>query len=580
MPTVEDIAGTSEYAPLQPAAAPLPATYQTFRLLDVALCQTAQSRALAHRLNSICSLYYFTKIVLRRRLLVAHLHKPICEALEAERVKLLIELPRDHFKTSIATEAFPIWRALPLRALDEDTLARLGYDAAFITHLGRVHNRNQRTLIVTEVITNAKKLGRRIGFHYESNDFFRELFAELLPDASCKWTEESMTHMRSAPHGEGTYDFIGVGGALHSRHYDLIIQDDIVGKKAADSPLVMEATIEYHKLLVGAFDANNGDPDFVGNELVIGNRWATDDLNSHIVANEPDFTVISHDALGGCCPQHPEGQPIFPEQFSLKKLETIASKQGPYMFSCQFRNRPVNPETRTFQDTWLRFYEFIPVPNAPADGHGKKPVIVRHINETGLPIDDVFPVTLLRTMVVDPNHSGEDGRCKHAITVVGSTSDGTRRYLLDVWAKSASFDEFVDKIFELGETWKLDCFWLETVAAQSYLKYHIESLRNRRFMLVKELKTSRRANAKTDRIASLVPVFARGEMWIRRDQRELLNEYQTYPNCRTLDVLDTLGYQTQIWDTAGANDAVFALARQQRAKLARVGAAGYGTART
>jgi len=38
------------------------------------------------------------------------------------------------------------------------------------------------------------------------------------------------------PHGEGTYDFLGVGGALQSRHYNgILIQDDLIGRKAIES---------------------------------------------------------------------------------------------------------------------------------------------------------------------------------------------------------------------------------------------------------------------------------------------------------------------------------------------------------
>ena len=107
-------------------------------------------------------------------------------------------------------------------------------------------------------------------------------------------------------HGEGTFDFIGVGGALQSRHYTGgIIQDDVVGKKAIESAVTMASTIDYHQLLMGAFE--NEDPDHEGDELVVGNRWGYHDLNSYIREHEPWFKVISHSALGGCCNLHPLG---------------------------------------------------------------------------------------------------------------------------------------------------------------------------------------------------------------------------------------------------------------------------------
>lgn len=189
-------------------------------------------------------------------------------------------------------------------------------------------------------------------------------------------------------------------------------------------------------------------------------------------------------------------------------------------------------------------------------------------------IEDIMPSSLIRTMVVDPNHSGEKGRCKHAITVVGLDTRSGYKYLLSVWAKSCSYEEFIEEIFLQGETFKLDRFWLETVGAQKYLKYHIETLRNKRFMLVKELKQDRSYNAKHNRIKALVPMFFRHEFWCRRDQTEFLQEYKSYPGCRTLDVLDTLSYQPQVWPSAKRNVSVDLLASRARDSRMNIGVAG------
>lgn len=548
---------------------------EKYRFIEIGPLPTDALKIFAYRLNSLASLYYFTKVILRRRRLTDSLHKPICDALQTTRLKKLIELPRDHFKSTVGSEAFPIWRALPFGPAEEDALTKLGYSTEYIEYMRRLHKRDIRTLLVSEVVTNAKKLGRRINFHYMYNDFFREVYKDIIPDTSCKWTEESMTHKRSnaSPNGEGTYDFIGVGGALQSRHYDLIDEDDLIGKKAADSAIVMEYSINYHQLLSGAWDSDTYNVDSIGDELIIGNRWAPEDLNMWVRTNEPDFTVISHDALGGCCAAHPEGVPIFPEEFSLTKLRAMEQKLGPYLFSCQFRNRPVNPETRVFKDEWLRYYTFAPM------GSGDKRIKIVHEVEGGIVTADVLPRELLRTMVIDPNHSGEAGRCKHAITVMGCHERTGMKYLLDVWAKSCNYEEFIDQIYIMGDRWKLDKFWLETVAAQKYLKYHLEQLRNKRFMLIKELKTPRALGAKKDRIEALVPLFFRREVWVRKEQREFLGEYETYPNCRTLDVLDTLGYQPQTWGEGSVkNEKLMALAAAQRAKLSKLGSAGYGAA--
>ena len=97
----------------------------------------------------------------------------------------------------------------------------------------RCHNQDIRILLISETIKNAIKLGTRISNHYQNNDTFREIFPEIIPGTSETWTNDSLHQRRTKEgkaNGEGTFDFIGVGAALQSRHYDLAIQDDLVGK--------------------------------------------------------------------------------------------------------------------------------------------------------------------------------------------------------------------------------------------------------------------------------------------------------------------------------------------------------------
>jgi hypothetical protein len=574
-----------------------------YQLLATSLMPTEDARFQAMRLNALCSLYYFIKVVLRKHRINPkeksdHFHIDLCNLLEKEQLKELIEIPRDHFKTTIGSEGFSMWRALPVSTQDIEVLTALGYDDAFIKRVLRQHNRNIRILIVSEIEPNAIKIGERIKIHYESNDLFRTLFPEILPDSTCIWSAKLRTHKRDAgqAHGEGTYNFLGTGSALQSNHFDIIIQDDLIGRDTEESNLQIEDGIRYHQLLVGAFDnASISDPDVLNDEIVIGNRWAEYDLNDWIRENESYFNITSHSALGGCCDKHPDGIPIFPEEFSVKKLGTYKTRQGPYIYSCQFENRPVNQDTRTFKDSWLRFYHFKKINGT---------IYIEHEQKKGFPdVPDVNVNNLLRYMVVDPKHKQVKTRCNHGIVLTGIDSlsmnekkrnfrllsddesnepnNTSRKYILDTWSDSADFSLFIAAIYDLADKWKLNKFWLEVVGAQTYLKYHIEqeNERNKRFLDVEELKTSTAANAKDNRITAMVPYFKNGEIWVRRDHTQLLREYETYPtrSNRPIDLLDLLGYCPQVWDLVTFNGAMDELEEEYSNKFAtaNLGAAGY-----
>lgn len=530
-----------------------------------------------HRMNSLGSLFYFATVVLHKSKFQVNpdpnknLHLQMCKVVEKDGLQDVIEIPRDHFKSSVYSECLPMWRTLPFTYEDELLFRAIGYGDEFILWMQRAHRQDYRWLLVSEVILNAQKLGTKIASHYESNDIFKHLFPEILPDSTCQWNNDSLTHKRSAKgriHGEGTYDFIGVGGALQSRHYDGLVQDDLVGRKAFESPSVLEKTIEYHQLLVGVMDADVTSGGRENDELVVGNRWSYNDLNSYIREHESYFNFTTHSALGGCCGLHPYGTPIFPEAFTVSKLEKYKKRLGNYIFSCQFLNVPINPNETKFKKADLRYYEF--VRDSPEAGQPltdkKRRVKIRHHVHEGDVIEDIYPRNLKRYMIVDPNHSGNEGRCRHAITVTGVHDDPRREYLLDVWAKACGIDEFITQMFITAFTWKIDEIHLETIAAQKYLKYHLDHMiKGRttpislgkdfeipldfiRAMKISELKTPKTKNAKQMRIDSLGPIFQRNEFWVNtHGQNEFIEEFESYPSGELRDVLDTLGYGPQVW---------------------------------
>lgn len=458
-------------------------------------------------------------------------------------------MPRDHFKSTICTEGLPMWWALPFLQKDADLFAKLGYSDEYIKWMLRCHNPAVRNLLVSENIVNAAKLGSRIRWHFESNDIYRGAFRETLPNAGTTWASFSL-HVNIPPgfdasHGEGTFDFIGVGGALQSRHYTNIIEDDLVGRKAIESQSIMDKTVDYHRLIVGAYE--NNDQDHEGNELVVGNRWSYHDLNSHIREHEDWFRFSTHSALGGCCELHPSDTPIFPEEFSFEKLMRIKERQGTYNFSCQFLNNPAAPDNADFKPEWLGYYELL------EDTNGQ---FIHHAAKDGAIVRDVRTNHLRVAMTVDPAHSGNagQGRCRHSIIVLGLSAEG-RYYLLDCWAKACGYDEFINEIYKMATKWKLTRFGLETIAAQRFLAYHIQFLnrlesRNLRIIELKgevEGADGELTRRKEWRIRNvLLPIFEAGRFYTQRRFQDFFGEYTTFPKGRFVDQLDALAYAPQM----------------------------------
>lgn len=551
----------------------------------------------AHRLNGLGDNFYFIKIILRKKRLSNVFHRQYCNELMCWALKEVFEVPRDHFKTTIGSVGMPIWWALPFTDKDERLMRAMGYGDEWIDWMHRAHDQNTRTLIAMEVIKNAWKVGKKITTEYRSNSFFKQLFPEILPDTSCQWSADTMTHKRDFSgkgtdpnQGEGTYEFTGVDAALQSKHYKRLIFDDIYGKEALKSELVSQSTWEWFQLAIGAFDSDPDDPNAECDEIVNGNRWSFHDLNWRIRKELPYFKFHTHDAEGGCCTAHPSGIPIFPEEWSMAKLARFRQRFGEYFYSCQFRNKPIPPGGNTFKSDWLRRFVFktlnvetivprteqqiqkdhyakldgLSTYESPAfvnftrdDLQLKRHKAIRHETNQGKCPKDIPTSYLGKMLLVDPNHAGEKGRANNVILELGINRDPFNIYLLDGFADNCSREDAVYQMFKIGELWRNREIWVEISAGQSWLKTLLElESENRRkdgkwfFHTVHNFKDNRSENAKSDRIEDTEPFFRRGQIWINQNDpsgftQKFLEEYNEYPHCATRDILDTLGHGIQ-----------------------------------
>ena len=615
----------------------LHANTQRWQTIEINAEMSDRAKIAAARLNSLGSLFWFSKFTLRHSRLSPNLHGYLCGELERDSLRLALEVPRDMFKTTIASVSAPIWWALPFNERDEELMRQLGYGDAWIRWMQRAHDTCTRTLIASEIIDNAVKIGVRIASQYESNSLFRELFSEIIPRGSDemrgpakekkKWNLKSMTHRRLGMehHGEGTYDLIGVKGALQSRHYKRQVIDDPVGEKAVNSDLVMEATTDWIQKLPGALDSDPLDPNKLEDQLFIGNRWSMRDVGAWLRKNMPSMQFITHSAEGGCCDRHPPGQSIFPEEFSMGKLAQLRQIWGSYNYSSQYLNNPIDPEAVRFKRGWLRHYAINPfegtmgvsianaqqmrdVPN-PAEVMKRQEreelagaiparlkVGIHHETQSGEVIDDIRAGVLDRVAILDPNHSGERGRSRHAIVVLGMYNNPPaprRIYLLETWAGATSFDEMISRLIGmqpgklgLALKWRVHHIYMESEVAgqQGWLRFFQDRLRAMgpaASFGIRGLETDRSANGKDKRIIGMEPIYENGLFWVPRQGNgvdQFLQEYETFPNGATKDILDVIGYSPQTWQTGSrmqTRDFVREELNRRSVMMQSVGQAGY-----
>ena len=591
------------------------------------------------RLNGFGSLFYFNKVILNHSRLSPNLHGLICRQLEQESLRLALEVPRDMFKTTVASVSAPMWWALPFNDGDEELMRKLGYGDAWIRWMYRSHYSSTRTLIASEIIDNAIKIGTRISGHYQHNAEFRFYYPEIIPKTTeqlsgtgkkkDKWNAKSMTHNRvdSVYVGEGTYNFIGAKGALQSQHFERQVIDDPVGEKAIKSDIVMNDTCEWIRKLPGAFDSDPDNPGRLADQLFIGNRWSERDVGAFLRREYGGLMKFeTHSAEGGCCSLHPGGESIFPEEFPMEKLAELRKIWGAYHYSAQYLNNPIAADAVRFKSHWLRWFTQVPwieqqrvsVANAQqlgvqpsvtdvmlqleqdrAEASGAVPqrlrMALQHEATQGEVLEDIRAGELERVAILDPSHSETPGgRSRHAIMVVGiynKPNKPKRVYLLECWAGQTSFEVMIDKAIGtrpgnrgLAVKWRVGAFYLESKIAGQQGWYYVFRDRCRAMgaeasYAVRELKTDRAADAKNTRIIGMEPVYENGFFYVNRAGcQQFIEEYEVYPNGRFIDLLDVAGYIPQTFSPGGrssSQDIVREDLMRRRRMMQSVGNAGY-----
>lgn len=453
------------------------------------------------RAKALASNYFMAKAVLGFNDITEKCHGPFCEFMDSPSTRKYGLAPRDHLKTTLWTIT--------------DCVRRVA------------GNPNIRILLGNETSTNASHMLRRIEAVWERNETFHWLFPEIIPDFTKhrKWSETEMLVPRNEDYPESTIEVIGVGGAVVSRHYNVIKLDDLVGKEASESDEVMRKTIDWYQYCESLLN----DP---REEIhVYGTRWSYRDLYYWIDEHESEHVDKFHRSA-----ITPEGEALWPERFGHEQLERIKAKLGAYKFSCQYLNAPYDPEGGSFKPEWLNYFKFDEGEVKPELGSG-------------------FPIGRMRRfMRVDPAISQSDRAARTAIVVDG-VDELNRKFLLETWAKRCEPSEMFNAIFDLHRRWQCEATYIEAVAYQRCIKPFLiqECERRKVWINVQEVKPDTR-KTKEARIRGLQPYFRSGEIFIQRSQEDFVQEYLSFPLGQTVDILDAFAYGPYVWSMPELED--------------------------
>lgn len=444
------------------------------------------------------SLYFFAKGVLGFDWLDERIHLPLCKKLEKkENTRIKVILPRGWLKTTVASCAYPLWRA--------------------------IHDPNVRVLLCQNTFTNACQKLKRMRGTVEGNALFRILFPEILPTGRSTWKTDSLCLNRSKVFDESTFEAAGSGTQVTSRHYDVIIEDDSVAPEGDDLDIdvcapskdTVNKAIGWHRLADPLLNSPGE-----SQKIVVGTRWGEVDLLSWIDENEPSYETYTRAAKEGedGLPDV-NGECVYPSRFNEEVLAGLEQTLGPYLYSALYMNSPMSSSQMTFQPEWIQYYDTEPSHLA----------IYTTVDLAGLPSETKG----------DPDYN--------VVLTAGKDLDTGNIYVLDFWRKRANPGEVIDEIFAQYKRRKFLKVRVEAVAYQATLQYWLkERMRKEGTHFVVENFTHGK-RSKEARIQGLVPLFAAGRVFIRSHYKHLEQELLSYPMGQHDDGPDTLSMQVPMW---------------------------------
>jgi predicted phage terminase large subunit-like protein len=420
---------------------------------------------------------------------LAPIHAKVCQVLESPTKRKLIVLPRGFFKSSIASIAYPLWKVC--------------------------QNPNLRILLVAKSQINAAKRVRLIRTRgIEKNPLLQILFPFLLPKNRHKipWSDEQTTVSRTIENMEGTFESAGINTALPSRHYDIIIADDIIAADSDEmtdqfilpSPIELRQAIGWHKMM----DTLVTPPIDRATVIHIATRWDRQDVVNYILEKESDrYEIFIRGAT------NEKGESFFPSFYPIKTLNEIRQRLGSQMYSLMYDNIPLATSDHLIQQGQIQYF----------------------VKE---------PTNLYKAIGIDPAFSNKKTSSCSVILVTGMDQEGNV-YILDYVAKQGlDPTQTINILFSFHQKYLPNRVGIEAVAYQGTLIHHVQkemSKRNYRFA-IEELKP--KGVSKEVRIQKLQPLAEGGQIYVKPEQGELIKELYDYPASRSAsyDLLDILAY--------------------------------------
>ena len=410
--------------------------------------------------------------------------------------RVLIAAPRGTAKSTVTTLIYPLWKVAFKRS-DEDL---------FI-------------VIISESQAQSINFLSRIKYHLTHSDKFKEIFGDFGPTTAKRWTNNDIVLANGAR-------IIAVGTGQRVRGFiegdtrpNLIIVDDFESELNA---FTMEARAKNRKWITEAVIPSLSDD---GKIAMIG-TVISEDCFLYWAKDSPAWKVLWFSIWDE------DEKSIWPERFPKSRImeikrefESVGNLNGFYQ---EYMNIAQSPDNAPFKPEWMQLHHY------DFERINGQNCLVREVGDER----KVKPVEVYAG--VDPASSLSATADFFVIATIAVDSDNNK-YVVDLFRDRISPAEQPGKIIELYKKFRPKRMNIETTGYQEALRTAVRELMLEGNLYIPGLERGVKPRTrKSERLLSLVPMFAKKSFYWRPEDLVGQQEFLSYPRGKHDDVMDAI----------------------------------------
>lgn len=389
-----------------------------------------------------------------------------------------------------------------------------------------LRNPDIRIMIGSKTQTQASAFLKEIRTHFEQNVNLIRIFGDWKKSRDNVWNDKEFTvNRRTVIKKEATVSALGASGAVVSKHFDIIIGDDLVGFENARTEAQRKVLKEwFYSSLYPTLE-----PD--GEIHILGTRYSPMDLYEDLIKSK-NYKVNVQQAI-----TVKDGQEysLWESKFSLEKLRSIREEAGLIIFNMQYQNNTELAKGKIFKYKYFKHFEEYEV------DYDLNRVRVKVLDSQGVPY--WIPVRIYMGADLAISEDETSNNDYFVLTVIG-VDKNKNVYVLDYLKERLTFNAQLSAILDYGKNKfpMVERIGVETVQYQKSLAQEIRRLS---LLPVINIQTSKDKVTRAMRRSAL---FENGKVWFRIGMDDLEECLLLFPEVDHDDLFDGLDFALTVAD--------------------------------